>query len=81
MCVCVCVCVSVYMCVREIGGWNYIKSCIKAAAYLQFFNILLRLLIKCGFYSRAADMQCSESGTCLMYSESATLHCECNKIV
>ena len=37
-----------------------VKSCIKAAAYVQFFNILVQLLFKCGFYSRAA-MQCSWS--------------------
>ena len=33
---------------------NIVKSCIKAAAYMQFFNFLLRLLFKCGFYSRVA---------------------------
>ena len=30
------------------------KSCIKAAAYVQFFNFLVRLLFKCSFYLRAA---------------------------
>ena len=109
VCVSVCMCLCLFVClcrctcvfcmyVREIRGWNNVKLCIKAAAYVQFFNFLLRLLIKCGFYSRADDMQCFESGTLggsekerkflsfslpprHMYSESATLNCECNKIV
>ena len=34
-----------------------VKSCIKASAYVQFFNFLLRLLFKCGFYLRVAYMQ------------------------
>ena len=38
-----------------------VKSCIKAAAYVQFFNFLVRLLFKCGFYLRAAYMQSPES--------------------
>ena len=38
-----------------------IKWCIKAAAYVQFFNFLARLLFKCGFYLRAVYMQCPES--------------------
>ena len=39
------------------------KLCIKAAAYVQLFNFLVRLLFicKCGFYSRAACMLCSQS--------------------
>ena len=37
------------------------KSCIKAAAFVQVFNCLMRLLFKCGFYSRVAYMQCCES--------------------
>ena len=49
------------------------KACIKADAYVQFFNFLVRLLFKCGFYLRAAYMQSPESsksekrsGTCKM---------------
>ena len=38
-----------------------VKSCIKAAADVQFFNFLVRLLFKCGFYLRAAYMQSPES--------------------
>ena len=38
-----------------------VKSCIKAAAYVQFFNFLVRLLFKCGFYLRVACMQRPES--------------------
>ena len=34
-----------------------VQSCITAAAYVQFFNFLVRLLFKCGFYLRAAYMQ------------------------
>ena len=34
-----------------------VKSCIGATAYLQFFNFLVRLLFKCGFYLRAAYVQ------------------------
>ena len=33
-----------------------VKSCTNAAAYAQMYNFLLRLLFKCGFYSRAAYM-------------------------
>ena len=38
------------ICVRMIS----VNSCIKAAAYVQFFNLLVRLLFKCGFHVRAA---------------------------
>ena len=38
-----------------------VKSCIKAAAYVQFFNFLVRLLFKCGFYLRAVYVQKPES--------------------
>ena len=38
-----------------------VKSCIKAAAYVKYFNFGVRLLFKCGFYLRAAYMQNSES--------------------
>ena len=38
-----------------------VKPCIKAATYVQFFNFLVRLLFKCGFYLRVAYMQFSES--------------------
>ena len=43
--------------------WSVItvKSCIKAAACVQFFIFLVRLLFKCGFYLRAAYMQNPES--------------------
>ena len=37
-----------------------IKSCIKAAAYMQFFNVLVQLLFKRGFYSRVAYTQFSD---------------------
>ena len=40
---------------------NTVKSCIKAVACVQFFNFLVRLLFKCGFYLRAAYMQNPES--------------------
>ena len=33
-----------------------VKSCIKAAANVQFFKSLVRLLFKCGCYSRAAHI-------------------------
>ena len=29
-----------------------VKSCIKAVAYVQFFNFVVWLLFKCGFYLR-----------------------------
>ena len=32
----------------------YVKLCIKVAAYVQFFNVLVRLLFKCGFYLKSA---------------------------
>ena len=38
-----------------------VKPCIKAAAYVQFFNFLVWLLFKCGLYLRAAYMQSLES--------------------
>ena len=41
------------------------KSFIKAAAFVQFYNCLMHLLFKCGFYSRVAYMQ----------------WCECEKLV
>ena len=37
------------------------QGSIKVALSEQFFNFLVRLLFKCGFYSMAAEMQCSES--------------------
>ena len=57
------------------------KSCIKAAAYVPFFNFLVWILFECGLYSRAAYMHCSGSAKpgkavwpilarCDMYSES-----------
>ena len=60
-----------------------VKSFFKAAAYVQFLNFLVRLLFKCGSYSRAVSMdpdniQCSESAERVktdshMCSDSATL--------
>ena len=38
-----------------------VKSCIKAVAYVQFFNFLVRLLFKCGFYLRATYMPSPDS--------------------
>ena len=38
-----------------------VKSCVKAAAYVQFFNFWVWLQVNRGFHSRAADMQCPES--------------------
>ena len=63
-----------------------VKSCIKAAAYVQFFNFLVRLLFKCGFYLRAAYMQSPESAKPVkaawhMENESETWHCDCSKIM
>ena len=40
---CVCVCVHV----------RTVKSCIKAAAYVQFFNFLVWLLFDCGLYAKS----------------------------
>ena len=38
------------ICIRMIT----VNSCMKAAAYVQIFNFLVRLLFKCGFNLRAA---------------------------
>ena len=38
-----------------------VKSCIKAVAFVQFFNFLVWLLFKCGFYLRVVYMQSPES--------------------
>ena len=46
---------------NQSGKISTVKSCIKAAAYVQFFNFLVRLLFKCGFYLVAAYMQSAES--------------------
>ena len=56
-----------------------VKSCIKAAAYVQVFNFLVRLLFKCGFYLRAAYMQSPKSAKPVkavshMWNESETWH-------
>ena len=44
-----------------LNRWHTVKSCIKAAAYDQLFNFLVRLPFKCGFYLRTAYMQSPES--------------------
>ena len=36
---------------------NTVKLCVKAAAYMQYFNFSVWLLFKCGFYLRAAYTQ------------------------
>ena len=41
--------------------YSTVKSCIKAAANMQFFNFLVWLLFEGGFYLRAAYMQSPES--------------------
>ena len=62
----------------------------KSCGLCAIFNFLVRLLFKCGFYSKAAYVQCSESAKpvksslvarCDTYSESETWFCECHKIV
>ena len=63
-----------------------VKSCIKAAAYVQFFNFLVQLLFKCSFYLRAAYMQNPESAkpekeVWHMLTKSKTWHCDCSTII
>ena len=64
--------------IRELCTYRRVV-CIKAVAYVQLFNFLVRLLFKCGLYLRAAYMQCSESAKPVkaawhdgVYSESET---------
>ena len=60
-----------------------VKLCIKAAAFVQFFNFLVRPLFKDGLYAMFWACKTRESSLAqsYMYSESETWLCECHKIV
>ena len=78
----------------ESSTLNTVKLCIKAVACVQFFNFLVQLLSKCGFfffffffeggfYAKFWVRKACESSLahCDMYSESETWLCEFHKIV
>ena len=62
------------------------KSCIKAAACVQFFNFLVRLLFKDGFYLRVTYVQSPESAkpektVGHMWNDSETWRGDCSTFI